>query len=100
MDSLFNHLGQKLDEWRKGTNYLLQRTSGSWDIDVDENVININSINYSPKIIEVLNNTDVIVDKPYTDSNGNVTNFSDQPFTVSYQDIENETVGETSITVL
>ena len=40
----------------------------------------------------------LIIDSPYVDSNGDVTNFSDQPFTVSYQDIENETVGETSIT--
>ena len=90
--------GQKLDDWRAGTNYLLQRTSGSWDIDVDENVINISSLNYSPTIIEVLSDTDIIVDRPFTGSNGNVSNFSDEAFTVSFQDIENETVGETSIT--
>ena len=90
--------GQKLSEWRAGTNYLLQRTSGTWDIDVDENTISIGALNYSPTIIEVLNDTDVIVDTPYTDSSGNVSAFSNQSFSVTYQDIENETVGETSIT--
>ena len=90
--------GQKLSDWRAGTNYLLQRTSGTWDIDVDESVINISSLSYSPTIIEVLNDTDIIVDVPYVDSSGNVAPFSGEAFSVSYQDIENETVGETSIT--
>jgi hypothetical protein len=90
--------GQKLSDWRAGTNYLLQRTSGTWDIDVDESQISISSLSYNPTIIEVLNDTDVIVDIPYTDSSGNVAAFSNQAFSVTYQDIENETVGETSIT--
>ena len=90
--------GQKLEEWGAGTTYLLQRTSGSWDVDVNESVINISSLNYSPTIIEVLNNAEIIVNTPYTSSNGNVAAFSDKPFSVTYQDIENETIGETSIT--
>ena len=91
-------LGQNLSEWRAGTNYLLQRTSGTWDADVDENIISIPSLNYNSTIIEVLNDTDVIVDIPHTDTNGNVAKFSSEAFSVSYQDIENETIGETSIT--
>ena len=91
-------LGQNLSQWRAGTNYLLQRTSGTWDADVDENVISIPSLNYNSTIIEVLNDTDVIVDIPHTDTNGNVAKFSSEAFSVSYQDIENETIGETSIT--
>ena len=91
-------LGQNLSEWRAGTNYLLQRTSGTWDIDVDENTISIASLDYSPTIIEVLSDTDVIVDTPYVDSNGNVAEFSNESFSVSYQDIENETTSETAIT--
>jgi hypothetical protein len=120
-------LGQNLSEWRAGTNYLLQRTSGSWDSDVDENVINITitkdgngdvynnetgSIytasqfpNQTPAtqsvlsatIIEVLNDTDVIIDIPYV-SSSLVQNISDEAFSVSYQDIENETTSETAIT--
>ena len=72
--------GQKLSDWRAGINYLLQRTSGTWDIDVDESVINISSLSYSPTIIEVLNDTDIIVDVPYVDSSGNVAPFSGEAF--------------------
>ena len=70
-----------------GTNYLIQRTSGTFDIDVDENIITITSgssdtIVHSKNVIEVLSETDLIIDSPYVDSNGDVTNFSS--FTGSY----------------
>ena len=95
--------GQRLSEWRAGTNYLLQRTSGAWDVDVDENTITITSgsssnIVHTATIIEVLSDTDLIIDSPYVDSNGDVTNFSNFTGSVAYQDIENETIGETTIT--
>lgn len=95
--------GQDLSEWRAGTSYLLQRTSGTFDVDVDENEITITSgsssnIVHTAKIIEVLNDTDLIIDKPFVDSNGNVTNFSSFTGSVAYQDITNETIDETSIT--
>ena len=95
--------GQRLSEWRAGTNYLLQRTSGTWDVDVDGNRITITSgsstnIVHSGNILEVLSDTDLIIDSPYVDSNGDVTNFSNFTGSVAYQDIQNETIGETSIT--
>ena len=65
-----------------GINYLLQRTSGTWDIDVDESVINISSLSYSPTIIEVLNDTDIIVDVPYVDSNGDVALIFSEFFSI------------------
>ena len=95
--------GQRLSEWRAGTNYLLQRTSGTWDVDVDGNRITITSgsstnIVHSGNILEVLSDTDLIIDSPYVDSSGDVTNFSNFTGSVAYQDIQNETIGETSIT--
>ena len=73
--------GQRLSEWRAGTNYLIQRTSGTFDADVDENIITITSgssdtIVHTANVIEVLSETDLIIDSPYVDSNGDVTNFS------------------------
>ena len=96
-------VGQTLSEWGAGTNYLLQRTSGTFDVDVDENVITITSgsstnIVHTATIVEVLNDTDLIIDKPFVDSNGKVANFSSFTGSVAYQDITNETIGETSIT--
>jgi len=96
-------LGQNLSEWGAGTNYLLQRTSGTFDVDVDENLITITSgsstnIVHTATIVEVLNDTDLVIDKPFVDSNGKVANFSSFTGSVAYQDITNETIGETSIT--
>ena len=96
-------LGQRLSEWRAGTNYLIQRTSGTFDADVDENIITITSgssdtIVHTANVIEVLSETDLIIDSPYVDSNGDVTNFSSFTGSIAYQDITNETTGETTIT--
>ena len=53
---------------------------------------------HTATIVEVLNDTDLIIDKPFVDSNGKVANFSSFTGSVAYQDITNETIGETSIT--
>ena len=87
-----------ISNWRAGTTYLLQRTSGSWDRDVDENTITISSLNYSPTIIEVLNDREVLVNIPFTDSNNLVESFSSQSYSVTYQDIQNQTIGESALT--
>ena len=86
-----------LSNWRAGTNYKLIRATGSWDRDVDENQITISSLNYSPTIIEVLNDREVLVDIPYTENNL-VKAFLSQSATVTYSDFQNEIIGETSLT--
>ena len=86
-----------ISTWRAGTSYLLQRTSGSWDSRVDENILTISSLNYSPRIIEVLDSTQVLVDRPYAPNNI-VTNFISGSFSVTYSDFNNQTIGETSLT--
>ena len=87
-----------LSSWRAGTLFKLIRSSGSWDRDVDENTISISSLNYSPQIIEVLNDKEVLVELPYTSSNGTVASFVSQSYSVSYADFQNEIIGESSLT--
>lgn len=92
--------GTDLTSWRAGTLYKLVRATGSWDVDVDENeiTVSIDGGTYTPTIIEVLNDKEVLVDVPYTDSNNIVSSFTSQSSTTTYQDFENETIGESALT--
>ena len=95
--------GQKLSEWRAGTNYILKLTSGSWDagldtspasqidgileqirVDIDGNT------EFRAGIREVVDKNQIIVDKAFTNSDGIVQNFGSRPFTASYQDYPND----------
>ena len=91
--------GTNLSTYRGGTFYKLIKSSGSWDVDVDENTIDVtvNGSSYSPKIIEVLNDREVLVDIPYAD-NSIVGNFVSQSYSVTYTDFQNETIGESALT--
>lgn len=91
--------GSDLSTWSAGTLYKLVKSSGSWDVDIDENpiTVSVDGNTYTPNIIEVLNEREVLVDVPYT-SNNIVQSFTSQSFTASYQDIENEVVGDSSLT--
>jgi copper chaperone CopZ len=91
--------GTNLSTYRGGTFYKLIKSVGSWDIDVDENIIDVtvDGSSYSPKIIEVLNDREVLVDIPYTD-NSIVGNFVSQSYSVTYTDFQNETIGESALT--
>ena len=95
--ALVPDVGSDLSTWRAGTSYGLERTSGSWDVDVDENIINLAGLNYSPRIIEVLNSKQVLVDVPYT-VNNIVQDFESGSYSVSYTDFQNQVIGETSLT--
>jgi len=90
--------GTNLSTWRAGTFYKLIKSSGSWDRDVDENTITISSLNYSPTIIEVLNDREVLVNIPYSDSNNLVQPFVSQSFSVTYQDFANEVLTDSALT--
>ena len=90
--------GTNLSTWRAGTFYKLIKSSGTWDRDVDENTISIPSLNYSPTIIEVLNDRELLVDIPYTDSNNIVQPFSSEPYSVTYQDFAGEVLEESALT--
>jgi hypothetical protein len=92
--------GTDLSSWRAGTLYKLIRASGSWDVDVDENIITVSLDNggtYSPTIIEVLNDKEVLVDVPYTENNL-VSSFVSQSSSITYQDFAGETISESALT--
>ena len=91
--------GTNLSTYRGGTFYKLIKSSGSWDIDVDENTIDvtIDGSLYSPKIIEVLNDREVLVDIPYTHESI-VSNCVSQSYSVTDTDVQNETIGESAVT--
>lgn len=49
------------------------------------------------KIIEVINDTEVLVDIPYS-SNNIVSNFTSGSYSITYSDFNNETIGESTLT--
>jgi hypothetical protein len=89
--------GTNLSNWRAGTTYKLIRTSGSWDRDVDENTITLTNPTHTGKIIEVLNQKEVLIDTPYV-SSSLVDGFVSASYSVSYTDFQNEVIGESTLT--
>jgi len=91
--------GQLLDEWRAGTLYKLKITDDSnWTSSVDDNIVNISSLNYSPTIVEVLNNKEAIVETPYTSSNGKVIDFTTSNYSTTFQNTLGQIIGESALT--
>ena len=91
--------GQLLNEWSAGTLYKLKiKDDSNWTSSVDESVVNIDSLNYSPTIVEVLSNKEVIVSTPYTASNGNVSDFTTNNYSTTFQNTNAQIIGESSLT--
>ena len=91
--------GSDLSTWRAGTQYKLTINDDSiWTSSVDESIISIPSLNYFPKIREVLSNTEVLVDTPYTSSKNIVSSFPQQTYTTTFNHTEGQTIGESSVT--
>ena len=63
---------------------------------IDENVISFPSINYFPTVKEVLSETEVLVDTPFTSSTGIVQPFS-STYTSSFENSAGATVVESGI---
>ena len=90
--------GSNLSTWTAGTIYKLKITDGSsWTSSVDENIINLPSLSYSPTVREVLNSKEVLVDVPYLVGNV-VTNFSSTPYTTSFEFLENQSIDSSALT--
>lgn len=90
--------GTNLTNWRAGTIYKLKITDdGNFTSSIDENVINIPSLGYSPTVKEVLNNKEVLVDIPYS-INNIVSNFDSVGYTSSFEYVEGQTVSDSSLT--
>jgi hypothetical protein len=89
-----------LDGYSGGTLYKLRTSSGpNWTSSIQDNIITIPSLDYSASVIEVLNERELLVDKPYTTIVGNsnvVSNFVSASYTSSFEYFENETVTNSS----
>jgi hypothetical protein len=87
-----------LKNWIAGTLYQLSIQDGSrWTASVDGNQINIPSLDYSTNVMEVINNTTVFVDIPYTE-NGVVKSFSNQNYETQFEYVEGQTITESALT--
>ena len=93
--------GQDLSTWTAGTFYKIknepQADVPGFTQSMDENIISIPSLGYNPTIKEVLTPTDLLVDIPYT-NNGLVSNFTNAPYTITFEATEDQVLGETSLT--
>ena len=90
--------GTDLSNWSAGTLYQLEITDGgTWTSSIDEHIVNIPSLNYSPVVKEILNNKNVLVDIPYS-VNNIVKPFISEPYTSSFEYIEGQTVTGSALT--
>ena len=90
--------GTNLSTWTAGTLYKLKVTDGpGWTGSVDENTINIPSLGYSPTVREVLNNSEVLVDIPYSIGNI-VSNFTSSDYTTTFEYVEGQSVTDSALT--
>ena len=91
--------GQDYREYAGGVLYKLTKTSGpNFTSSIDENVISFPSINYFPTVKEVLSETEVLVDTPFTSSTGIVQPFSSTAYTSSFENNAGATVVESALT--
>lgn len=89
--------GIDIRDWSAGTLYKLTRTDGpTWTSSIDENTISIPSLNFSPTIIEVLNDDEVLVDLAYTGSDNRVTTFTTASYTASFQNNDGAVISDTT----
>jgi len=90
--------GTNLTGYTAGTLYRLAITDDSnFTSSVDENIITFTDLGYSSTVREVLNNKEVLVDVPYTENNV-VTNFQNQSYTTTFEDLESQSTVESALT--
>lgn len=92
--------GTDLSKWRAGVNYKLKIEDGisNWTSSVDDNTISVPSLNYSANVIEVLSNKEVMVDTPFTSSDGSVGDFFPAPYTTTFEFVEGQTITDSALT--
>tara|TARA_R110001606_G_scaffold384692_1_gene547745 strand:- start:1915 stop:9147 length:7233 start_codon:yes stop_codon:yes gene_type:complete len=91
--------GTDLSSWRASTQYKLVTDNSKWTSSIDENVVSIPSLNYYPIVSEVLSETEVVVDTPYTSSNGIVSEFATpENYTSTFEYIEGQTITDSALT--
>ena len=91
--------GQDYNEYAGGVLYKLTKTSGpNFTSSIDENIISFPSINYFPTVKEVLSETEVLVDTPFTSSTGIVEPFNSTSYTSSFENNAGATIVESALT--
>jgi hypothetical protein len=89
----------KLAEFSLPTSYLLRITDGgAWTGSIVGNRIEFPNLNYSPKAIDVVNKTDLIVDIPYTENNNVLPLPPDTNYEVTFNFLEGVSNLETALT--
>lgn len=91
--------GQKLSDYGGEILYKLIRNTGDgFEFAMDDNEISIPSLTYNPTVVEVLNDSEVLVNIPYTSSVGEVIDFAESSYTSSFEDVLNTTTAASSLT--
>ena len=91
--------GQKLSDYGGEILYKLIRNTGDgFEFAMDDNEISIPSLTYNPTVVEVLNDSEVLVNIPYTSSVGEVIDFAESSYTSSFEDVLNTTTSASSLT--
>jgi len=91
--------GQKLSDYGGEILYKLIRNTGDgFQFAMDDNEISIPSLTYNPTVVEVLNDSEVLVNIPYTSSAGEVIDFAESSYTSSFEDVLNTTTSASSLT--
>lgn len=91
--------GQKLSDYGGEILYKLIRNTGDgFEFAMDDNEISIPSLTYNPTVVEVLNDSEILVNIPYTSSVGDVIDFAESSYTSSFEDILNTTTAASTLT--
>ena len=91
--------GQKLSDYGGEILYKLIRNTGDeFEFAMDDNQISIPSLTYNPTVVEVLNDSEVLVNIPYTSSAGEVIDFAESSYTSSFEDVLNTTTSASTLT--
>lgn len=94
----FPEEGVDLSKWNAGTRYKLRITDDTnWSSSIDEDIINIPSLNYSTLVREVVNAKDVLVETPFTIDNI-VQPFTTSSYTASFEYIESQILTPSALT--
>jgi hypothetical protein len=90
--------GSDYKNWTSPASYLLKLSDGNaFTQSMEENTtITISSLNYSSSVREVLNENEILVNKPYT-IDDRVESFSPASYSLEFESIENATVADSNI---
>ena len=91
--------GQSLSGYTLPTYYKLTTDGNThWTGSIVSNTLELTDLNYFPLANEVVSSTDLLVSNPYIDTNGNVTSFTNQRYTASFNYLEGTALAASALT--